>query len=214
MLVTAQPFVTAALQMEEPRSRLHYSLRQHFKPFYIPNNPLPPTTKRVCAIYDLAGSEFPTGAVQRTNDLNSTSTNAMSGRLFTSLATLRTRLPYPLVGPPHPISNIRPVLYEAPHIRQTQETSSVSSAEAEHPYALDEFSGACAKENTSITPTEKDEWVLRWTMMENDRKSHLFWLDVGPRSSQASLLVYECLPYSCISHLEQCPFQRGEAGSH
>ncbi|KAF8321683.1 hypothetical protein DL93DRAFT_2093662 [Clavulina sp. PMI_390] len=120
-----------------------------------------------------------------------------------------------LIGPPHPISNIRPVLYnfssnskvEALPSTSTPSTNSASSSSPTSevlalegsPYAVDEFAGSSAKEQSSITPASKDEWASRWSSVDNDRTNHLFWLDSNARfnaAKEALVKSYEALPQS------------------
>ena len=72
-----------------------------------------------------------------------------------------------LVGPPHAISNIRPVIYSGSS-PVTEKESAPSS-----PYSLDEFSNSPA--STSLPASQ---WEMDWTMRDNDRNNHVFWLDV------------------------------------
>src|ERR1700733_1661287 len=105
-----------------------------------------------------------------------------------------------LIGAPHPVSNIRPVLYDAlSHECNSSSPSSSAkgSSDTSHdntvnttegqpspsthssPYAVDEFMGASAQPATSApSSVTKDEWAIRWKNIENDRINHLFWLDV------------------------------------
>jgi hypothetical protein len=115
---------------------------------------------------------------------------------------IRYARPTILVGPPHPVSNIRPVLYDAlPHEYSASSCSSSSSPSftdpsgtnstieeegakssscSSSPYAVDEFTGSSAQAgpSASLSAGGKDEWAIRWKKIENDRANHLFWLDV------------------------------------
>ncbi|KAI8998600.1 hypothetical protein BD414DRAFT_407322 [Trametes punicea] len=79
-----------------------------------------------------------------------------------------------LVGPPHPISHLRPVIYDdappppAPHVR--------------HPYSLREFTG----------DTREYQWKMQ--RQELDAFNHAFWLDSNTRFYAAKNAVLESLP--------------------
>lgn len=105
------------------------------------------------------------------------------------------RLGRSFIGPSHPISNIRPVLHNftppadnnASSVEGTTPVDAELQAFKASPYDVDEFTGAVAREGTSIVPASKDEWSARWMNVENDRINHLFWLDV--RSFSMSLCL-------------------------
>ena len=84
-----------------------------------------------------------------------------------------------LVGPLHPVSNLRPVIYSA--VRQTPGRA--------HPYSVTEFSDSGLDTATS----SESNWQVAWALTENDRKSHLFWLDVRlplPRFDRVSKVIH------------------------
>jgi hypothetical protein len=74
-----------------------------------------------------------------------------------------------LVGPPHPISNLRPVIYPSPSPRSTD--ASGSSPSLNHPYSLREFAGNAA---------DTDEFDLHFRLQRAalDKFNHDFWADV------------------------------------
>lgn len=92
------------------------------------------------------------------------------------------------IGSPHPISNIRPALYDFLPQNATAPSSKAPDAEPTpaklgdasqaSPYAVDEFTGTAARDRTPTLPVSKDEWAARWMNVENDRANHFFWLDV------------------------------------
>lgn len=136
-------------------------------------------------------------------------TTARVGKLEQALVVVKYSIPMRvslytrsaiLVGPPHPVSNIRPVLYDAlPHER-TSSSASPQDPPGTHgaavdamreegaksiergcsPYAVDEFTGPSSQAgpSPSLSARGGDEWAKRWKNIENDRTNHLFWLDV------------------------------------
>jgi len=142
---------------------------------------------------------------------------------------ITTTRPTILVGPPHPISNIRPVLYDAlPHKcdNSSPSSSAKDSSDTSHdntvntregqplpsthssPYAVDEFTGASAQAAASVpSSVTKDEWAIRWKNIENDRINHLFWLDSNTRfnaAKQALISSYAALPLSPSQTEQDC----------
>jgi len=80
-----------------------------------------------------------------------------------------------LVGPPHSVSNLRPVIYS---------TVGHSRGRA-HPYSVTEFSGPGAATGSDLN------WQVAWTLTGNDRSSHAFWLDSNTRFNAAKQAVLD-----------------------
>lgn len=70
-----------------------------------------------------------------------------------------------LVGPPHPISHIRPILYDDPPIRYP--------LRLRHPYSLSEFKSA------SIDEFSEFELQYKLLRQQLDTLHQTFWLDVS-----------------------------------
>ena len=90
------------------------------------------------------------------------------------------------IGPPHPISNIRPIIYD--------DLPPPPPPQQQHPYSLEEFS--------TTQETVKDETVFRMQRTQLDQFNQHFWLDV-------------CALYSGAKCFPLMPFQsntRFEAG--
>ncbi|KAI0705813.1 hypothetical protein BC835DRAFT_1403653 [Cytidiella melzeri] len=82
-----------------------------------------------------------------------------------------------LVGPPDPISNLRPVVYDdAPPLPPT---------EVRHPYSLREFRG----------DTREYQWKIQ--RQELDAFNHAFWTDSNTRFTAAKQAFLSSLPESC-----------------
>ncbi|KAI0928463.1 hypothetical protein AcW1_005701 [Taiwanofungus camphoratus] len=78
-----------------------------------------------------------------------------------------------LVGPPHPVSNIRPVIYDdVPPVR----------TDAPHPYSLREFRG----------DTQEYQWKMQRQQL--DAYNHAFWADSNSRFDAAKSAMLESLP--------------------
>ncbi|TRM63120.1 hypothetical protein BD626DRAFT_557623 [Schizophyllum amplum] len=83
------------------------------------------------------------------------------------------------IGPPHPISNLRPVIYsDAPP----------ASQRLPHPYSLHEFDEDPARAKT--------DYDLRWKLARQDLDNfnHNFWLDSNGRFEAARQEVLAALP--------------------
>jgi len=96
-------------------------------------------------------------------------------RLFHSTACARY-----LVGPPDPISNIRPAIYH-----QEDPSSSTSYGEkVQHPYSLKEF--------TQLDSAQDYQVNLQKTQL--DAFDHAFWTDNNYRFEAAKAAVLDALP--------------------
>ncbi|KAF9814927.1 hypothetical protein IEO21_04871 [Rhodonia placenta] len=82
-----------------------------------------------------------------------------------------------LVGPPDPVSNLRPVVYDndVPQVRM----------DVTHPYSLREFRG----------DTREYQWKMQRQQL--DAYNHAFWTDSNSRFEAAKRAVLESLPASC-----------------
>lgn len=89
-----------------------------------------------------------------------------------------------LVGPPDPISHIRPVIYEDAIPHQPQPPPSV----LRHPYSLREF------DSGQIAP-EEQLWKLQRQQLD-DFVQH-FWFDSNSRFEAAKQAILDSLPVSC-----------------
>ncbi|KIM87105.1 hypothetical protein PILCRDRAFT_815565 [Piloderma croceum F 1598] len=83
-----------------------------------------------------------------------------------------------LIGPPHPVSNLRPVLY-------TDRPPS-SQPRPRHPYSLSEFTGGTQDHN------------LQWRLQRQalDAFNHNYWTDSNTRFEEAKQSVLSSLPES------------------
>jgi len=97
------------------------------------------------------------------------------------LSTSSRRTHQYLVAPPHPVSNLRPVLYRSPN--------SPNTPESRHPYALDEFQGESGA--SSRSKEDNDAWEEDWRALENDRFNHNFWVDCNTRFNAAKQSVID-----------------------
>ena len=75
------------------------------------------------------------------------------------------------VGPPDPVSNLRPAIYDEP-VKEGESSGKTLKGKEIHPYSLDEFDG---------DPTDY-QWKLERQRL--DAFNHAFWTDV--RSRQAN----------------------------
>lgn len=132
--------------------------------------------------------------------LQRASTHA-SRRAFSSASTSRQQTC--LVGAPHPVSHLRPVIYSG-----TRLPASNSKYDEKHPYSLAEFRESTIYSPTAVkgNPKSDVEWELNWRLMENDAKDHAFWVDVSfsHRYTQRFIQTYILV--------EQHAFQQGEEG--
>ena len=85
-----------------------------------------------------------------------------SRRAFHVKPTSRRR---ELIGPPDPISHLRPVVYDEPDVF-------IQPKQLPHPYSLSEFDSAEG-------PSEELELQYKLQRQQLDAFSHQFWLDVG-----------------------------------
>lgn len=69
-----------------------------------------------------------------------------------------------LVGPPDPVSHLRPVIYDEPHV-------SIEPKRLPHPYSLSEF-------NSAESPSEDLELQYKLQRQQLDAFNHQFWLEV------------------------------------
>ncbi|KZT09490.1 uncharacterized protein LAESUDRAFT_646934 [Laetiporus sulphureus 93-53] len=84
-----------------------------------------------------------------------------------------------LVGAPHPVSNLRPIIYN--------DTAPMRSTAATHPYSLTEFEG----------DTQEYQWKIQRQQL--DAYNHAFWADSNSRFQAAKAAVLESLPESCTA---------------
>ncbi|THH17814.1 hypothetical protein EW146_g3081 [Bondarzewia mesenterica] len=82
------------------------------------------------------------------------------------------------IGPPDPISNLRPILYDDP-------PPTTPPAEPRHPYSLSEFRG----------DVREYQWKLQRQQL--DEYNHAFWTDSNARFESAKAAVLSSLPPSC-----------------
>ncbi|KAI0079885.1 hypothetical protein K474DRAFT_1705145 [Panus rudis PR-1116 ss-1] len=80
-----------------------------------------------------------------------------------------------LVGPPDPVSNIRPVIYD---------DAPATPSDARHPYSLREFTG----------DTREYHWKMHRQQL--DAFNHTFWADSNTRFEAAKQAVLDSLPES------------------
>jgi len=83
-----------------------------------------------------------------------------------------------LVGPPHPISHLRPVVYD--------DLPSSHPLRHRHPYSLKEFKGG----------PRDDELYWKLQRQDLDAFNHEFWADNNIRFEEAKQTVLESLPES------------------
>ncbi|EKM55618.1 uncharacterized protein PHACADRAFT_94000 [Phanerochaete carnosa HHB-10118-sp] len=84
-----------------------------------------------------------------------------------------------LVGPPDPVSNLRPVIYD---------DTPAQSAPASHPYSLKEFTG----------DTREYQWKVQ--RQELDAYNHNFWADSNTRFNAALEARLSSLPADSTSY--------------
>ncbi|KAF7294904.1 hypothetical protein MIND_01028400 [Mycena indigotica] len=82
------------------------------------------------------------------------------------------------VGPPHPISNMRPVVYD--------DDEPTSAPRAYHPYSLHEF------DPTPNTSPHKLHWKL--LRQQNDQFHHEFWIESNTRFERGKIAALAALP--------------------
>ena len=128
----------------------------------------------------MSGVLTPLGKLLSTSSLTMHPRPAVAKRL---LSTSSVRHATRLVGPLHPVSHLRPVVYGGTRIP-------ASSAESKdpHPYSLAEFrdgsmNSAEALKRGLENPTSDAQWQLNWKLMDNDAKEHAFWVEVRIRTS-------------------------------
>ncbi|KAK2466878.1 hypothetical protein APHAL10511_001136 [Amanita phalloides] len=87
-----------------------------------------------------------------------------------------------LVGPPDPISNLRPVIYDEPFV-------SMHPKQLNHPYSLAEF---------DATEDSFEELELQYKLQRQqlDAFNHQFWLDANSRFEAAKATILDALPDS------------------
>ncbi|KAJ4487907.1 hypothetical protein J3R30DRAFT_3279581 [Lentinula aciculospora] len=89
-----------------------------------------------------------------------------------------------LVGPPDPISHLRPIIYD-------DVSSPPTPAVVYHPYSLQEFDPVPARNSN----TYEMQWKLQRQQL--DELSQNFWLDSNTRFESAKESVLASLPASC-----------------
>ncbi|KAF8625804.1 hypothetical protein AX15_005191 [Amanita polypyramis BW_CC] len=87
-----------------------------------------------------------------------------------------------LVGPPDPISNIRPVIYDESEV-------SIQPKQLNHPYSLSEF---------DTVENSFDDLELQYKLQRQqiDVFNHQFWFDSNVRFEAAKALILDALPES------------------
>ncbi|KAI0035096.1 hypothetical protein K488DRAFT_76869 [Vararia minispora EC-137] len=95
-----------------------------------------------------------------------------------------SRLARTLIGPPDPISNLRPVLYDA-----SDTPRPVKSTVVIHPYSLSEFA----------RPESDLEYGWRWHRKQLDAFNHAFWTDANTRFTSARDDALSSLPPNATS---------------
>ncbi|KAF8892546.1 hypothetical protein BD779DRAFT_1670236 [Infundibulicybe gibba] len=93
-----------------------------------------------------------------------------------------------LVGPPDPISHIRPIVYTD---YATPSSSSVVPARIRHPYSLTEFDDS---EHTVHSSTNTHELQFRLQRQQLDAYHHDFWLNSNTRFEAAKAAILAALP--------------------
>jgi len=85
------------------------------------------------------------------------------------------------IGPPHPISNIRPVIYDDTHHPPQSST---------HPYSLQEFRHARRTHDLLV------DYELRWKLHKQqlDAFNHAFWTDSNSRFDAGKNAALSALP--------------------
>jgi len=91
-----------------------------------------------------------------------------------------------LVGAPHPLSNIRPVIYNgrAP-LRQGRNSGAV------HPYSLEEFAPSTSRDRAA----RREAWDSERQRL--DAMNHRFWSNSNRRFQLAEQRLHQRLPASC-----------------
>ncbi|PSR74095.1 hypothetical protein PHLCEN_2v10051 [Hermanssonia centrifuga] len=84
-----------------------------------------------------------------------------------------------LVGPPDPISNLRPVIYD--------DGPSLPRSDVRHPYSLKEFTG----------DTREYQWKIQ--RQELDAFNHAFWIDSNTRFEAGKQATLASLPETCTA---------------
>ncbi|TFK98890.1 hypothetical protein BDV98DRAFT_551991 [Pterulicium gracile] len=94
-----------------------------------------------------------------------------------------------LVGPLHPITNLRPILYsDIPASPASRALTAGASTSKTHPYSLSEFSHDEPARHTDIE--------LQWRLhrVQTELFHHDFWLDSNTRFAAGTETVLSCLP--------------------
>ncbi|KAI9509613.1 hypothetical protein F5148DRAFT_1011988 [Russula earlei] len=95
------------------------------------------------------------------------------------------------VGPPDPVSNIRPVLYDDPG----STSANRAAASPPHPYSLDEF--------RDDSDTLEYQWKLQRQQL--DTFNHAFWRDTNTRFEAAkAVAVNGCPSHATAEQREEC----------
>ncbi|PFH54312.1 hypothetical protein AMATHDRAFT_135664 [Amanita thiersii Skay4041] len=88
-----------------------------------------------------------------------------------------------LIGPPHPITHLRPVIYDVP-------PTLPQSTQVNHPYSLTEFTNASEGSHGDL------ELQYKLQLHQLDAFNHQFWLDSNTRFEAAKNAILEALPES------------------
>ncbi|KAL0946842.1 hypothetical protein HGRIS_013010 [Hohenbuehelia grisea] len=97
-----------------------------------------------------------------------------------------------LVGPPDPISHLRPVIYDAITIPSGLNTNGRTN----HPYSLTEFS-------SSAEPQQPLELQFRMQRQQLDAFHHAFWSDSNTRFEAGKAAVLASLPPNSSVHAKE-----------
>ncbi|KAJ7449859.1 hypothetical protein FB451DRAFT_1052942 [Mycena latifolia] len=91
------------------------------------------------------------------------------------------------VGPPHPISNMRPIIYD--------DDAPASTARAYHPYSLHEFD-----------PEPTSPYKLQWKLQRQqlDEFHHTFWLESNTRFERGKQEALSRLPSTASVLDKEC----------
>ncbi|KAF8636585.1 hypothetical protein AX17_003396 [Amanita inopinata Kibby_2008] len=97
-------------------------------------------------------------------------------------STIRKR---DLIGPPDPVSHLRPVIYD-------NSPASIQPTQLHHPYSLTEF-------NSSNDPYGDLELQYNLQRQQLDAFNHQFWLDTNTRFEAAKVLILDAIPESATA---------------
>ncbi|EIN07337.1 hypothetical protein PUNSTDRAFT_71028 [Punctularia strigosozonata HHB-11173 SS5] len=123
--------------------------------------------------------------------LPATVTRRCSNRALLSYSARRllhaTVLARNFVGPPDPVSNLRPVIYD-------DDLPSRSSQAVTHPYSLSEF-----KPDEAAEEREEMEYQYKAERQQLDNFNHRFWTDSNTRFEAGKAAVLSSLPADTLA---------------